>query len=252
MRTKLMIALCSIASMLALAGVASAAGFTASLFGGAVADSADVTLTSDLTDTSTANNYSGIAIAVPAGTTFSSLATLSAEFNPTVGGCGGGSPRFSVALAGGKNVFVYFGPTPSFTGCALNTWQSTGNLIGNTDTARFDTSQVPGGSVSGTYASALTLVGSQQVTEIDLVVDSGWFFTPNVQTVLVRNVKVNDQTFYAPQTSGGGSHGKSPAQLCKAELKTIGATAFEHKYGKNHNLKNAMGKCVSTVAKNHH
>jgi hypothetical protein len=248
----MMIALCSIASALALAGIASAAGITASLFGGAVAGSTYVTLTSDLTDTTTANDFSGIKLAVPAGTTFSSLATLSAEFNPTVGGCGGGSPRFSIQFASGKNVFVYFGPTPSFTGCALNTWQSTGNLIGNPDTARFDTSQVTGGSVSGTYASALTLVGSQPVTEIDLVVDSGWFFTPKTQSILVRDVKVNEQTFYAPQTSGGTSHGKSPAQACKAELKTTGANAFEQKYGKNHNLKNAMGKCVSALAKKHH
>jgi hypothetical protein len=67
----------------------------------------------------------------------------------------------------------------------------------------------------------------------------------------VRNVTVNDQTLYAPQTTTGG-HAKSPAQICKAELKTIGRTAFVHTYGKNHTLRNAMGKCVSMRAKKHH
>jgi hypothetical protein len=80
------------------------------------------------------------------------------------------------------------------------------------------------------------------VTEIDLVVDAGWFFNPKPQTVLVRNVQVNDQTFFAPQQAGGGGgKAQSPAQLCEAELKSIGKTAFEHRYGNNHNLRNAMG-----------
>jgi hypothetical protein len=245
MKTKTMIATAVIAAALAAAGAASAAGVTASLFGGAVAESGDVSLTSDLTDVSTANDFSGIKLTVPAGTTFAQLATLSTDFNTTVGGCGGGSPRFSIQLASGKNVFVYLGPSPNFTGCTLNTWQSTGNLIGNNDVGRYDTSQVQPGTQSSTYAAALALVGSQQVTEIDLVVDSGWFFTPKVQTVLVRNVNVNGQVFYAPE-SGGTGHGKSPAQACKAELKALGLTAFEQKYGRNHNLRNAFGKCVSS------
>jgi hypothetical protein len=250
MKKRIVFTLAVCTAVLAAASVASAAGITASLFGGAVADSSDVSLTSNLTDTTTTNDFSGIKLAVPAGTTFASLTTLSTDFDPTVGGCGGGSPRFSIQLAGGKNVFVYLGPSPSFTGCALNTWQSTGNLIGNADTGRFDTSQVASGTQSNTYAGALALVGPQVVTEIDLVTDAGWFFTPQVQTVLVRNVKVNDQTFYAPATKGNG-HGKSPAQLCKAELSALGTGAFEQKYGKSHNLKNAFGKCVSARAKTH-
>ena len=145
-------------------------------------------------------------------------------------------------------MFVYLGPSPSFTGCALNTWQSSGNLIGNNDTGRYDTSQVAGGTQVSTYSAALALIGSQQVTKIDLVVDAGWFFKPQVQTVLVRSVQINDQTFFAPPTTGKA---KSPAQRCKAELASIGVKAFEAKYGKNHNLKNAMGKCVSAKSHTH-
>jgi hypothetical protein len=38
---------------------------------------------------------------------------------------------------------------------------------------------------------------------------------------------------------------KNAAKACAAELKSLGVTAFEHKYGTNTNLRNAFGKCVS-------
>ncbi len=239
------------------ASSAAAATISASTSGGAVVEPSDVRLTSDLTDTSTTNDASAITFTLPAGTTFASLTTLSTELDPVAGrpaggattpfGCGGGSPRLSITLASGKNVFVYLGPSPNFNACALNTWQSTGNLIGNNDTGRYDTSQVQAGTQSNTYAGALSLIGSQQVTGISLVVDAGWAFTPRVQTVLVRNVRIDGQTFYGPQPT---SH-VSPAKLCKAELATLGRSGFEHRYGRNHNLRNAMGKCVSTTAHRH-
>ena len=236
------------AAVLAAASAAVAAGITSSLFGGAVAEQSDVKLVSDLTDTSAANDFSGISFTLPAGTTFADLTHLATEFNPTVGGCGGGSPRFTLHLSSGKNVFVYLGPAPNFTGCTLNTWQSSGNLIGNNDTGRYDTSQVQSGTQSNTYSGALALVGSQQVTSIDLVADSGWFFNPKTQTVLVRNVQINDQTFFAPSTTPKAN----PARICKAELSSMGKTDFEKKWGSNHNLRNAFGKCVSATAHKHH
>jgi hypothetical protein len=173
---------------------------------------------------------------------------LSTDFNPTVGGCGGGSPRFSLELAGGKNVFVYLGPSPNFTGCPLNAWQSSGNLIGNNDTGRYDTSQVQAGTQSNTYAGALALIGSQQVNKIDLVVDAGWFFNPKVQTVLVRNVQINGQTFFVPTPTLK----TNPARACKVELASLGKAAFEQKWDSNHNVHNAFGKCVSAMAHQHH
>jgi hypothetical protein len=42
---------------------------------------------------------------------------------------------------------------------------------------------------------------------------------------------------------------KNAAKLCAAELQSLGRTAFEQKYGNNHNLRNAFGKCVSSHAK---
>ena len=47
-------------------------------------------------------------------------------------------------------MLVYLRPSPDLTGCALNTWQSSGNLIRNTDTGRYDTSQVQTGTQSNT------------------------------------------------------------------------------------------------------
>ena len=39
------------------------------------------------------------------------------------------------------------------------------------------------------------------------------------------------------------------AKACKAERASIGVDAFAKKYGTNHNLKNAFGKCVSGKSK---
>jgi hypothetical protein len=201
-----------------------------------------VALVSDLTNGTTADDASSLSFNVPSGTTFADLTQLSTQFDPIAGGCGGGSPRFTLHLATGKNVFVYLGPSPSFTGCALNTWEQSGNLIGNNDNGRYDTSQVQSGTQVNTYSGALSLVGSQDVTSIDLTVDSGWFFNPKLQAVLVRDVQINGSTFV---TAHGGMN---PAQLCRAELKALGTSGFDQKWGKNHNLKNAFGKCVSATA----
>jgi len=234
-RAMLMLAVAGVA----LIAVASAAGTTKH---GKPSGTGVVALVSDLTNSSTTDDASSLSYNLPSGTTFADLTQLSTQFDPIAGGCGGGSPRFTLHLASGKNVFVYLGPSPNFTGCALNTWQSSGNLIGNNDTGRYDTSQVQSGTQVNTYSGALSLVGTQDVTSVDLTVDAGWFFNPKVQSVLVRDVQINNQTFVT------GNGGMSPAQLCRAELKSLGASAFEQKWGKNHNLKNAFGKCVSATA----
>lgn len=41
------------------------------------------------------------------------------------------------------------------------------------------------------------------------------------------------------------SSDSNAAKTCKAERATLGVAAFNKKYGTNHNLKNAFGKCVS-------
>jgi len=46
-----------------------------------------------------------------------------------------------------------------------------------------------------------------------------------------------------------GEKSNGAAKACKAERASIGVGAFAKKYGTNHNLKNAFGKCVSGKAK---
>jgi hypothetical protein len=222
---------------LVIAGPAAAADPT--LEGTATAESGHVKLVSDFSDEpNTANNFGSIVFAMPAGTTVSDIETLSAEFNVTDDDCGGGSPRFTIVTASG-NVFVHFGPAPSFTGCPQNTWLATGNLVTNPD-ARVDAGQV-GGSASTTYSAMLAVAGNLAVTQVRLDVDGGWSQADKEQTVLVRNVVV-DGVIATPT-------GMNPAQTCRALRASMGEEAFRNTYGTNPNKRNAFGKCVSQTAR---
>lgn len=237
-----------LATALIAAPYALAADFT--LHGGAEAGNGHVKLVSDLSDGTGANDSSWIDFGVPAGLKLSDITTLSTQFNVTDDDCGGGSPRFQINI-GGKNVFVYLGPAGTLTDCAQNTWLASGNLVGTSDACRVDTSQYAGGTQCSTWAAAVALLGSQTVTGIQLVVDSGWFFvSPNTQTdreqtILIRNVTINAKTFIQPQ----GPSKQNPAKLCAAQRDLIGGTAFNELWGTNGNDKNAFGKCVSSMAK---
>src|SRR6476619_982951 len=236
--------LITIAAALIAAAVAvpAALAATATPFGGATTSGGILHLVSNIGDAGATNDASGASFS---GTTFSSIATLSTEFNVTDDDCAGGSPRFQVRVqtpSGEKNVFVYLGPTPSFTGCSQNVWIASGNLIGSLD-GRYDTSQVQAGTQVSTYAQALALVGAYPVTSISLVIDSGWAFADKEQTVDVRNVKVNSSTFFAPEgPKPPGGQGMSPGQACKKLRADMGADAFRMAYGSNRNHANAFGK----------
>ena len=246
----------TLAAVIGLAAVLTGAALaaTGTPFGGATTSNGVLTLVSNTGDSGSANDASGANFTGTGVTTFSSIATLSTEFNVTDDDCSGGSPRFQIQVqtpSGAKNVFVYLGPAPSFTGCSPNVWIASGNLIGSTD-GRFDTSQVQAGTQVSTYAQAQALVGSYQVTGISLVVDSGWAFADKEQTVMVRNVKINDSTFFTPGGTNPGpgqGKGKSPAKACKQLRADMGVDAFRAAFGTNHNGRNAFGKCVSKMAR---
>lgn len=239
------------AAMLACAAVVAPAALaaTGTPFGGATVDGGILTLVSNTGDAGTTNDASGATFAGTGVTTFSTLTTLSAEFDVTDDDCKGGSPRFQVRVqtpSGEKNVFVYLGPAPSFTGCSQNTWIASGNLIGSTE-GRFDTSQVQAGTQVSTYAQALALVGSYPVTGLSLVVDSGWAFEDKEQTVRVRNVRINAETLFAPEEPRPHG-GLNPAQACAKLRAELGVAAFRAMFGTNANGANAFGKCVSRMA----
>jgi len=245
--------LISVAVVAACAAVFAPAALaaTATPFGGATVSGGILTLVSNTGDAGSTNDASGATFADTGVTTFSSISTLSTEFDVTDDDCKGGSPRFQVRVqtpSGEKNVFVYLGPSPSFTGCSTNVWIASGNLIGATD-GRYDTSQVQAGTQISMYAQALALVGSYQVTGISLVIDSGWAFDDKEQTVKVRNVRVNGSTFYTGETTPPTTGGLNPAQACRKLRTEMGADAFRAAYGTNRNGANAFGKCVSAMAR---
>ena len=145
--------------------------------------------------------WGGVDFDVASGLTFAQLTQLATDYNVTDDQCGAGSPRFQINVttaSGTENIFVYLGPSPTFTGCAAG-WQSSGNLIGNNDPCRWDTSQLAAGTQCTTYTAALAAFGSLPVTGIQLVVDSGWNAVASVgdgeQTNLVDNVKINTATY---------------------------------------------------------
>ena len=197
-----------------VAFVPSALAASGTLYGGATMSGNQVKLVSDLSDTSTANDFSGINFTNTSVTTFSMLTQLATKFNVTDDGCGGGSPRFQINF-GIQNAFVYLAPSPTFTGCAPNTLVDSGNLIGNNDPCRWDTSQLQAGTQCNTYAGALALLGSRTVTGIQLVVDSGWFFADKEQTVLVCDIRINSSTVFPCQsTQPGQGKGRAKVTLC--------------------------------------
>ena len=135
--------------------------------------------------------FGGIDFAIPSGTTFGNISNLGTDYMFTAASCGGGSPRFQINI-GGKSAFVYIGPPPNYTGCATNSWVSTGNLIA--PASFVDTSQLPGGTFYDTFAAADLKYGSDSVTGIQLLIDSGWFFKAT-ETVIVDNVMINNTTY---------------------------------------------------------
>lgn len=176
------------------------------LLGDAVLESSSVRLVSD---SSNDPAYGGIRLSLAEGMTFSSLTQLSFDFNVTDDDCGGGSPRMQVGFdlddnpaTPNKNIFIYAGPLPSFTGCTPDTWLPTGNFVGSPD-LRFDSSQL-GGPWYGSYADALTLIGDEPIARMSIVIDSSWIFPDHEQTVLIDNVRVNDTLIEFTDSDGDG------------------------------------------------
>lgn len=180
-----------IGSVVGLLAFASTALAASALFGGAVQQNGNITLTS-----SASVPFSGVSFDDATGQTVSQLSTLSADYDATDDAFGGGSPRFQIGVdtdsdnAADGNVFVYLGTPPSFTDSGAG---STGNLIGSTDT-RFDLSQF-GGPFYGTYQDMVNLLGSDVITGISLVVDGGWSQADGEQTIVVDNVSVDGKLY---------------------------------------------------------
>ena len=138
---------------------------------------------------------SGIDFATSARITVNDLNNLSTDYKFTAGSCGGGAPRFQINVStttGTHNIFVYLGPPPNYTGCPIDGWLNTGNLL--TPTSLVDASQL-GGPFYDPWALAQTTYGALPVTGIQLVTDGGWAVVGGTQIVLVDNVMINSTTY---------------------------------------------------------
>jgi hypothetical protein len=103
---------------------------------------------------------------------FASYTSLIYNYNVTLGGIGGGSPRATVELGSGDTFDVQWGPAGSYVDGTIGSNLSTGNLLSLTDVGRYDTSHIAGGSPFTDRSSAVALIGSQTVTQIDLIIDA--------------------------------------------------------------------------------
>jgi hypothetical protein len=189
----LKVALASIvfASLTMIQGSAAVAASGYTLFGSATPVHPGHNSDTAIQLTSVGTSSGGIDFDTPTGMTLSQLQNLSTDYMFTTGSCGGGSPRFQINVDG-KNIFVYIGPPPNYTGCAAGTWLTTGDLL---ESALFvDTSQLPGGTFYDTWASALAKYGTHTVTGIQLVADGGWA-VGGTQVVQVDNVMINTTTY---------------------------------------------------------
>jgi hypothetical protein len=119
---------------------------------------------------------SGIVFEVPAGMTFGELDALSTDYKFVQGSCTQGSPRFQVRVQDPdtglvRNIFVYIGPPPNYTGCPPALYLNTGDLLEGVNP--IDTSQLPGGTFYDPYAAALAKYADFIVLRVSLVVDPG-------------------------------------------------------------------------------
>lgn len=130
------------------------------------------------------------------GTNLSALNTLSADYQVTVGDCGGGSPRFYTLLdtngdsAADKIAVFYFTQNNAVCG---NGVLNSGNLAEAADPVQV--SNLDGTEQTNTTVGELkTLYPTATITETSVVGDFV-NLEPNGQTVQFDNVKVNDFTY---------------------------------------------------------
>lgn len=166
-----------------------------------------VILTSDVAST---DMYGAIVYTPRRPITLEDLRRLQVTYEILEGGFGGGSMRFQITLdedGDGEadcNVFVYLGTYPNFDDEVSGELESSGELIGSTD-LRFDTTQC-GGEFYDDYAGAIELAGDAEILEVALVVDAGWFTEDGVQSVLVTDVRVDNDKLRLQTPHQHGHH----------------------------------------------
>jgi hypothetical protein len=132
--------------------------------------------TGPYTLTSTDSTYSILRFINDQAFTFGDLDSLSLDYNAIQGGVGGGAPRIAVVLdedgdnSADSSFLILLGPPGSFVDGSLGP-HSSGNLLTQNDTGRYDLSGL-GGSAYTNYDAALAAAGSFNVLRFSLILDS--------------------------------------------------------------------------------
>lgn len=145
------------------------------------------------------SSYSVLDLGKPGhGDRFSDIDNLSLDYAAIAGGCLGGSPRFVVEVqdpADHSNVEylqAYVGDPTSFTCAPGAGWNSSPNYAAAGSGNRW--AVPPNNNTYVDYGdSSVQAFANWKVTDVALIVDSGWVFGENdVQDIAVNNVTLND------------------------------------------------------------
>jgi hypothetical protein len=141
------------------------------------------------------SEFGGVDYPTPVPVAIENVNLLSTDyFFPAGSSCGGGSPRFVLALQGGGHINVYIGPPPNYTLCPDSVWANTGNLL--TPASLVDT-QNAGGTFYEPWATAQTRLAGRIVEEIFIVTDT--FAGP--RTTIIDNTNVNGTLYQYEEAS---------------------------------------------------
>lgn len=125
--------------------------------------------------------WGAVDLAIPNNLKLRQINQLSTEYEFTLGSCWGGSPRFELWIpdpsspTGHAKIFLYIGPLPSWVGCAMDTWSSTGNLANLASTADdAQDNQLSGVPGYIPWAQVVKAYGGEPVSAVYVDADGGW------------------------------------------------------------------------------
>lgn len=140
---------------------------------------------------------------VASSLTLADITTLSADYAMTVGGFGGGAPRFTLFDPSLGSAWVYWGaplggggfsnPNPN------NVWANTGNYATSSDVRVYvdGFGGITDPNTGITWSQFVSEAGSTPISWVTLDLDGG-FSQTNGQQMLVDNFTVNSASFDAP------------------------------------------------------
>jgi hypothetical protein len=169
--------------------------------------------------------YSSLDFRPSSALTFAQLTTLTAGYAFTTGTCHGGALRWSIVFSDGSTIFIYYGKDATFwSDCSSNPNdpsidQSGLNMInanfdGTGGDVRYERSDHPGSYT--TYASVLSFAAGKTISDVILVLDSGWGGDQVISPL--GHVTVNDNTF----VPNSGTTSVCPSQPATIQVSKIG------------------------------